>query len=105
MDQFYHGAIKTGNVEFIDRLIDLNQMPEYRDQAASIIAAFVKSDSEEMWRLCEQFMAALSRADDMERRMWDVYFEDTVINATCRVAKRENMLLSLWESGGVSQGC
>lgn len=103
VDQFYHGAIKTGNVEFIGLLIDLNQMPQYRDQAASIIAAFVKSDSEEMWRLCEQFMTALSDADDMERRVWDVCFEDTVINATCRIAKRENMLLSLWESGGVSK--
>ncbi|GFF67628.1 predicted protein [Aspergillus lentulus] len=98
VDQFYHGAIKSGNVKFIDWLINSNQMPEYRDEAASITAAFVKTDSEDMWRLCEQFMAALSRADDMDRRMSDVCFEEPVINATCRVAKRGNMLLSLWES-------
>jgi ankyrin repeat protein len=75
-------------------------MPEYRDEAASITAAFVKSDSEGMWRLCEQFMAALSRADDMDRRMSHVCFEEPVINATCRVANREKMLLSQWESVG-----
>ncbi|GAQ07430.1 hypothetical protein ALT_4751 [Aspergillus lentulus] len=98
VDQFYHGAIKSCNVKFSDWLINSNQMPEYRDEAASITAAFVKTDSEDMWRLCEQFMAALSRADDMDRRMSDVCFEEPVINATCRVAKRESMLLSLWES-------
>ncbi|PKX97986.1 uncharacterized protein P174DRAFT_508347 [Aspergillus novofumigatus IBT 16806] len=100
VDQFYHGAIKTGNVKFIDWLINTNQMPEYRDEAASITAAFVKSDSEDMWRLCEQFMAALSRVDDTDRRMSDVCLEEPVINATCRVANREKMLLSLWESVG-----
>ncbi|KAH1932003.1 hypothetical protein KXV48_007907 [Aspergillus fumigatus] len=100
VDQFYHGAIKAGNVEFIDWLISSNQIPEYRDEAASITAAFVKSDSEDLWRLCEQFMAALSRADDIDRRMSDVCFEEPAINATCRIAKRENMLISLWESVG-----
>jgi hypothetical protein len=63
-----------------------------------IIAAFVKSDSDEMCRPCEQFMAALSRTDDMDRKMSDVCFEEPVMNATCRVATREKMLLSLWES-------
>lgn len=100
VDQFYHGAIKAGNVEFIDWLISSNQILEYRDEAASITAAFVKSDSEDLWRLCEQFMAALSRADDIDRRMSDVCFEEPAINATCRIAKRENMLISLWESVG-----
>ncbi|KAF4151939.1 hypothetical protein CNMCM6069_002829 [Aspergillus lentulus] len=102
--------VREDEVEMVERLLprvdDLYRfssllgktMPEYRDEAASITAAFVKTDSEDMWRLCEQFMAALSRADDMDRRMSDVCFEEPVINATCRVAKRENMLLSLWES-------
>jgi hypothetical protein len=69
-----------------------------------IIAAFVKSDSDEMCRPCEQFMAALSRTDDMDRKMSDVCFEEPVMNATCRVATREKMLLSLWESvGGIKK--
>ncbi|RHZ68337.1 hypothetical protein CDV55_105500 [Aspergillus turcosus] len=89
MEQSYCGAIKTGNAKFIDWLMNSNWLPAYKDQAASIVADFVKSDSEEMWRLCKQFMAALLREADRVRRqeMCAVLIDWSVICTLVVVAK------------------
>jgi hypothetical protein len=98
--EVYNGAIKTGNIEFLDWLINSNEMSAFRVQAKSIVVAFLNTNSEDMWRLCEQFMVILSRAGDMVRSLSDNCFEERVINATSRAAKRETALLSLWECVG-----
>ncbi|KAF7118883.1 hypothetical protein CNMCM5793_008519 [Aspergillus hiratsukae] len=110
LDHLYHGATKTGNVEFIDWLINTGhspRLPEYHHYLffhhlmGSHIAAFLKTDSEEMWRLCERYIADALAADNalsVPKRLSHVYLEDCVINATGRIAKREELLLSLWES-------
>ena len=96
---FYAGAIKTRNIELIDWIVNSNQMPLPHEPSV-IVAAFLGTNSEEMWRLCEQFMVALSPAGAMDQRLYHDCFEERVISGTSRIAKRETALLSLWECVG-----
>lgn len=108
---FYGGAIKTVNVELLKWLISSGHTPRREDVVqwrrytyrnyTSHIAAFLETDSQEMWRLCEQYVAAvLANEKDAQNRltMSGLCLSEKVIHATGRIGKREEALLSLWES-------
>ncbi|PWY96736.1 NACHT domain protein [Aspergillus sclerotioniger CBS 115572] len=81
-------AITAQNIELVKWLIDSGNTPEY--DHGFYIATFVKTDSEEMYRLCERYTAA-------------ALVGYKALNATNKILSREKFLTSLWNFMGLGR--